>query len=278
MDPDVRRRIVGRIRARKAVRAGVAKRIPRQVQPDRIRESYYAALASWLAPLGARVAGRLLPLVPEDVHTDAKRSMASELKGIEDAFNRSLDREIAKVEKLAKQAAERTVDHSRVEFAKQVRAAIGIQLPDTVQGKKLDSVVGGFARENVDLIKTVPERYFASLAELVSEGAMSGRRHESIAKDIVARFDVAKSDAKRIARDQVGKLLGEMNRARQVAAGVPRFVWQTSGDERVRDEHSHLNGQSFDWSDPPSEGIPGEPIQCRCGAAPDFSEAARAAA
>jgi SPP1 gp7 family putative phage head morphogenesis protein len=37
----------------------------------------------------------------------------------------------------------------------------------------------------------------------------------------------------------------------------------------VRPEHEVLDGVVFEWSDPPSEGIPGEPINCRCTAEPD---------
>jgi hypothetical protein len=55
-----------------------------------------------------------------------------------------------------------------------------------------------------------------------------------------------------------------------------RFVWRTSRDERVRDEHDDLDGESFAWESPPAEGIPGEAINCRCSAEPDFSEVAEA--
>jgi SPP1 gp7 family putative phage head morphogenesis protein len=43
------------------------------------------------------------------------------------------------------------------------------------------------------------------------------------------------------------------------------------GDERVRDEHEGLDGEQFDYDDLPSEGLPGEPIQCRCYAEPVLS-------
>lgn len=53
---------------------------------------------------------------------------------------------------------------------------------------------------------------------------------------------------------------------------IPQQVQRTARDNRVREEHEALEGESFAWSDPPSEGHPGEPVNCRCYADPDFSE------
>lgn len=68
-----------------------------------------------------------------------------------------------------------------------------------------------------------------------------------------------------VARDQVSKLNGGLNRARQTAAGVTHFVWETRKDSRVREAHRALQGKVFAWDEgAPGVGIPGEPIQCRC--------------
>jgi hypothetical protein len=49
---------------------------------------------------------------------------------------------------------------------------------------------------------------------------------------------------------------------------LPRYVWLTSGDEKVRPSHAANDGKIFYWSDPPSTGHPGEDINCRCVAVP----------
>ena len=87
--------------------------------------------------------------------------------------------------------------------------------------------------------------------------------------EIEARFDVSESRAALIARDQVGKFYGALNRARQEDLGLTHFVWRTANDERVRPEHVRLDGQRFSWSKLPAEGYPGQPINCRCNADPD---------
>jgi SPP1 gp7 family putative phage head morphogenesis protein len=89
---------------------------------------------------------------------------------------------------------------------------------------------------------------------------------------------VAESRAKLIARDQVGKLFGAIQEARQVGLGIDRYTWRTSNDNRVRDTHEKREGESYSWNDPPGDlsdpgdgGHPGFPINCRCWAEPDLT-------
>ncbi len=107
---------------------------------------------------------------------------------------------------------------------------------------------------------------------LVSQGAIAGERAESIALKIVERFGVAESRAMTIARDQVGKWHGNLNRMRQIDAGVTEYTWSTSQDERVRPEHAARNGKRFKWDAAPADGHPGQPIRCRCVARPVIPE------
>jgi SPP1 gp7 family putative phage head morphogenesis protein len=90
-----------------------------------------------------------------------------------------------------------------------------------------------------------------------------------MAEEIGRRFEVSESRAALIARDQVGKFYGALNAARQQDVGITHFLWRTANDERVRPEHIELNGERFAWSKPPAEGMPGQPINCRCYADPD---------
>jgi SPP1 gp7 family putative phage head morphogenesis protein len=128
-----------------------------------------------------------------------------------------------------------------------------------------------FVESNVSLIKTIPEQYFSEVEEVIFRGARQGIRHEEIAKEIRGRFKVAKSRAAKIARDQVNKFNGKLNQLRQESVGIEGYTWRTLGDERVRPVHVSLNGKKFKWDKPPSEGHPGEPIQCRCYAEPDLT-------
>ena len=67
-----------------------------------------------------------------------------------------------------------------------------------------------------------------------------------------------------IARDQISKLNGQLNKVRQTSAGITKFVWRTQKDDRVRPRHRQLHGKEFGWEEGADGTIPGEPINCRC--------------
>jgi SPP1 gp7 family putative phage head morphogenesis protein len=137
---------------------------------------------------------------------------------------------------------------------------------------EIRALTKGFVLENVDLIKAIPEKYFGGIQAKVEKAQREGTRVETLAKELSETAGMTRRHARLIARDQVGKLFGDMNKIRQQKAGISRFVWRTMQDERVREEHEALDGEEFSWDDPPGEGIPGEPIQCRCTAEPVLEE------
>jgi len=132
----------------------------------------------------------------------------------------------------------------------------------------LKSQIDNFVEQNVALIKSVDDRYFNEIQEVVFRGARQGLTAKDIAKNIAARSGVSKRRAELIARDQVNKFNGQLNQLRQQEVGVTRYRWRTSLDERVRSSHQDREGKIFSWDKPPSDGNPGEPINCRCYAEP----------
>ena len=102
---------------------------------------------------------------------------------------------------------------------------------------------------------------------MVHDAHASGLRVEELSGQL-QRMGVGKARANLIARDQILKLNGQINRQRQLAAGITQYTWSTSKDERVRDEHADLEGSVHDWNAPPPPGHPGQDYQCRCTAIP----------
>lgn len=124
-----------------------------------------------------------------------------------------------------------------------------------------------WARENVDLIKTMDRDTFDQVAEHVVDHVVNGRT--DLAQVLQDRFGVAESRARLIARDQTAKLNAAVTQARQTQLGIESYEWSSSGDERVRPLHRKLDGTVRRWDDPhPTEGHPGQAIACRCVAIP----------
>jgi SPP1 gp7 family putative phage head morphogenesis protein len=168
---------------------------------------------------------------------------------------------------LAKMIGRRTSDWQKAQLGRQLRAAVGVDVP--IRDPRLAERIELFTAENVGLIKSIPEEALAQVQKVALRGISAGERWETIAEAIEERFAVSESRAALIARDQVGKLYGSLNEARQKDLGLTKYTWRTSADERVRPEHAELDGRTFEWSNPPSEGIPGSQINCRCSADPD---------
>lgn len=105
--------------------------------------------------------------------------------------------------------------------------------------------------------------------------SMQGTGNSPLEQAIRERARVAAARAAFIARQQTAQIATAVTRAGHEAAGVTSFRWSTMRDERVRPAHRDLEGRVFAWDSPPSEGLPGTAINCRCTAlpAPDGPEA-----
>jgi len=159
----------------------------------------------------------------------------------------------------------------KVDQAVERIAAIPIEASTAIAANA--GIVSTWTAQNVDLIKTIDRRHFGDVARVVEDSLRKGRRTRDLKDDIAARFGVSDRRAQLIARDQLASLNMRITEARQTELGIAKYRWTTSGDERVRDEHSDIDGQIFTWAKGhPTEGHPGEPINCRCVAVPVFKD------
>lgn len=167
----------------------------------------------------------------------------------------------AALERIALKAASYNAQSMTRIFGIDVRGTSGI-------GPMIDV----FRDRNVGLIQSLMTSQIQDVRTLLESAEASSMRVEDLRQHIVDRFGVSKSRADLLARDQVLKLNGQITKERQTRAGVERYVWTTSGDERVREEHAALEGQVFSWLAPPAVGHPGDDYQCRCTAFPLIEE------
>ena len=59
-----------------------------------------------------------------------------------------------------------------------------------------------------------------------------------------------------------------LDRKRQQAIGLRKYVWRTRGDNKVRAGHAANDGKIFEWRNAPASGHPGDDFGCRCRAEP----------
>lgn len=131
-------------------------------------------------------------------------------------------------------------------------------------------LIASFRDANVARIKSIGAERLAEIEDLLEEADAKGWRVEQLKKKFREQFDVSKSKAELLARDQTLKLQAAITKTRQTQAGISKYQWSTSGDERVRATHEDLDGTIQNWDDPPvtnengDRNHPGEDYQCRC--------------
>ena len=261
------------------------RRIPKQKYPFVVESLFASALIGRVVG-AARVATR--PLLEELPRLVAMRAAAraradtTESARVQVLMDAARDqvREATKRENVVGMLldiANRGSAHQRRELAKQVKAALGIELwitdraparLDAIRVDALSDAIEGFVSQNVTLIKSLGAQPLDQVEKVIVRGFADGSRHEDIAAEISRRYEVADSSARLIARDQLAKLTAQVGRERNRDMGIVSWRWRTVGDEAVREEHAVREGNEYPQD---YDGLrPGQDVNCRCYEEPVF--------
>lgn len=191
---------------------------------------------------------------------------------LEAAFNRLRNNYInidVQAQVLAKKFTSSVDEVNRKRFYSALEASVGVNLQSILQNERLDDVLIATTRENVALIRSIPEEFFKKLETIVFTGTTQGSRAQSMIREIVALGHSTTKRAKLISRDQTSKLNSALSQQRQQNLGIEEYIWRTASDDRTRPSHASKNGKIFRWDSPPKDtGHPGRDVQCRCVAVP----------
>lgn len=127
-------------------------------------------------------------------------------------------------------------------------------------------------------IKDFIEEETKELRELVEKNAFAGNRATNLQDIIKKRKDISFKKAKFLARQETALLVSKYKQQKYQSAGITKYRWSTSKDERVRQIHKDLNNTIHEFSNPPitdnkgNKNNPGEDFGCRCVAIPILGE------
>jgi SPP1 gp7 family putative phage head morphogenesis protein len=263
--------------------------------PMSVALSYGAVIRGWLKKIQARILDLVLsdwesnPVAfgPGTIKTDASSFTRRKLGAIRLELEQSLDPKDLDphIAKFAKRVAKggslgTPVDRSSIQDNPNLpggtlRRVIGISSAELGVSQELVR----FRERNVGLIKSLADKQLEDIEELLTQAESGAWRVEELQTRIQERFGVSESKANLLARDQVLKLNGQLTKLRQTNAGITKYIWTTSRDERVRPDHADLDGAECLWSSPPvvdqktgRTGHPGDDFQCRCIPFPILNE------
>ena len=159
---------------------------------------------------------------------------------------------------------------NHVEVSTNLKNQTGIDLSAYLRNSpNIAERVNTLTAGNVQLIKSIRSQYLDKVQNAVMQAMVKG----TLNKDLAAQIkDLGKTTEKRamfIARDQSSKLNAALTQARHEEVGIKKYMWSTSGDERVRESHAEKDGQIFEYANPPADtGHPGHDFNCRCVQSP----------
>jgi len=207
----------------------------------------------------------------DDLSEDVARLIASSKVNFSNNFTEDF------LERTTEEFAMATSDFNRAQVRKVIASIVGVDI--FINEPWLLDELNIFAKNNISLIKSIPNRFFDEIENMTFRTFREGLRHEALMKELRRKYLKDRNRARLIARDQIGKLNGQLTKLRQTNIGIKKYTWRNVGDRRVRGnpfglypraEYSHWDreGKIFSWKKPPADGHPGEPIQCRCWAEP----------
>lgn len=150
------------------------------------------------------------------------------------------------------------------QFHRTIRQAYGVDIFKAEP--RLGQLATVWEAENIKLIKSIPAQYLEGLHGKVVAAVQKGTSLRELTALVRQTYKMPRNRAELIARDQVGKLNGQLTEYRQQNIGVEEYRWRGVLDEREREEHVAREGEVFRWDKPPEDGHPGQPIRCRCWA------------
>lgn len=258
----------------------MAKSVPKTNFPTAVTVTYERALRKMVRQVGLEalkqfdkhVAKQIMqgdsPTFTNDgIFAGFKKMLVTLKKKVSDVFAPN------KAERVARQFVKNVNRANRYNLEQQAKVK-GINL--VAVEPWVEDFVNQKVRDNVGYIKNIQEEAYGRIEQVVREGVERGSSAKVIRKSILEQVDITEGRAQFLAVDQAGSILGQMTAERHQRLGIEKFTWDTSGDERVRDEHKALDGKVFSYDEPPTingrQVLPGEDYRCRCVGVPVFDD------
>ena len=232
-------------------------------------KAYYSALRSMLAEMARETRESIIPLYEAELKQkraeraytgDAGRDWFVRLRALASQLSRVASDTVERVLGLESQRHTDT-------FMANAKRALGIDLRSVVQQEDLADYLNAAVSRNVSLITGLADDTLKRIEQTVYNNSIAGNSVVTLRKALQKDFGIGDRRAQLIARDQTATFVSDLTRIRQEQAGVTSYIWTTARDERVRERHRELDGETFKWGEATGaeDGLPpGGPINCRC--------------
>ena len=136
--------------------------------------------------------------------------------------------------------------------------------------KRVNAVFDAKLIENAKLIQSVPEELIAELEKDLIAQTAAGVSFQDMVDSVSKTFDISAGRAKTLVKTETSKISAAMTEARIRDLGCSQYIWHSAFLGTSRESHEALEGQQFDYDNPPQPdeweeaGNAGELINCYC--------------
>lgn len=269
------------------IKTKVPHRLPKPVMPDAALRQYYRHLHKYAQAYVRLARAGLKGALPQlrDVSAQEQPEIRSDAWRMDANIEKKIQKVLEDVEaELARQFPEAllrrwamsmigSVNKGEKKNMQRLAGVIGLDVEPLLHDRGLNPFFQNIIDENVGLIRSIPQERLAAFKNSLVAAVTADQTSDALQKIIQKHFNYVGVKPALIARDQIGKLNGKLNRYRQEQLGGKRYRWKGSMDSRERDSHLKLQDKIFKWDKPPvvdkktgRRCHPGEDYQCRCRA------------
>jgi len=152
------------------------------------------------------------------------------------------------------------------------RSATGVEIAPYMRLIDIQPQLDEAIRLNVSMFRTINADTRSRIENIMADAIVNRRNKKYVTKALSEALGISQRRARNAAGDQLHKLNVALTSIRNQELGISRFKWVTRGDGKVRPLHVTYGGKIFRWDKPPSDGLPGFPINCRCTARSVFGD------
>lgn len=281
------------IQIQQANRRGKNRKARKQPEPTALAREYQRLINEVIAEYEKATNEVLLPVIEYAINQNKLElgRFDSWVDDIDSALNTVISLTIDRtryIDAAMLSMASKLGEFNQSQFKKITDATLGVNV--ALNEPWLDDELKAWSKQNVRLVKSVPDQEHTQISRIALEGVRSGKPVREIQAEIAERHKISKGRAKTIARTETGKLNGELTKRRQQEIGIETYFWRTSRDDAVRVSHQVMNGLLCRWDDDTVYsddggatwnkrssiggyiGRPGEDFNCRCGAESNTQE------
>lgn len=145
----------------------------------------------------------------------------------------------------------------------------------TLSKKTIKDIAENYTNNMQLYITKFAQKRIPDMRKKVMIAVLAGYREDYVMDMLQKEYKVAKDKAKFLAQNETSILMAHLKKNLYKEMGFTHFRWHAIMDAKVREEHAHLNGTTWEFDNPPiidertgQKGLPGETYNCRCGLTP----------